>query len=254
MSDENLPVVNGVSEEEFIEASNRSSKSFDIKDQTIPFLKILQPLSPQLNDLDGAKAGMFCNVATGKLATNMLVIPLVHCWNYTEWLPDRGGFVRDWGTDEQGWKMQCDQENRTAFRPVTMEGNSIVQARHFYVYDVDEDTGDIETCIFPFTGTMLTRAKLWSSKIIYSPKIKTSQGLFRAPFYYYTYRMTTELIKRGTYRWYLPVITLNMKEGKAVSTLDLPNGRSIWEAAKDFEKSFDAGEIRISAPQVEEGF
>jgi len=244
----------GLTEEELRKASEASQQGFDRSEQVIPFLRILQPLSPQIQDMPGAKPGQFCNIATGKLNDKKLIVPIVHQWNYTEWLPEREGFVKDWGEDMQGWQNECDAENKNAFKPITKSGNNILIARHFFVFDIDEEDNDIEACIMPFTGTMLTRAKSWSSKITYAPKIKTGNGLVRAPFYYYNYRMTTEIIKRGPYTWYLPIINLNMENGKAISTLDLPNGKAIWDAARRFEESYNAGEIKVASQEEEEGF
>jgi hypothetical protein len=246
----NTALPGGLSEAEFVDAS-ASAKQFGRDDMLIPFMRILQPLSPQINSVEGSKAGLFCNVATGALYDDLLVIPIAHEHNYTEWLPDRGGFVKTHGNDEQSWQALCNKENKTAFKPVTTEGNTIQRARHFFIFNIVD--GDVEPCIFPFTGTMLVRAKTWSSKIAYAPKVRTSNGMLSPVCYYYTYKVTVEKITKGPYTWYLPIINLNMKDGKAVSTLDLPNGKAIWNAARSFEASFKAGEIKV-APSEEDGF
>lgn len=63
-----------------------------------PFMKLLQALSPELDESDpkyipGAKAGLFCNSATQQLydSLNIIVLKVEH--SLIAWRPDRGGFA-----------------------------------------------------------------------------------------------------------------------------------------------------------------
>jgi hypothetical protein len=67
-------------------------EGMDDKDTATPRLKVLQPLSEELEDLDGAKPGDIYNNATNewyKGKDGILVIPCAYARQYVEWR-DRG--------------------------------------------------------------------------------------------------------------------------------------------------------------------
>ena len=66
-------------------------------DYAIPFLRILQPLSPQVVDktVEGAEAGDIIETATDELYTEVDLIPCVYQRRFVQWKPRErgGGFV-----------------------------------------------------------------------------------------------------------------------------------------------------------------
>lgn len=76
--------------------------SQDMRDQKMPFLAILQKGSPQVNEeeskfIEGARAGMLVNTATGRLYSGKEgeaeVVVIGYRRNFVEWKPNRGGYV-----------------------------------------------------------------------------------------------------------------------------------------------------------------
>ena len=53
----------------------------------IPFLSILQGLSPQLETVDGAKPGLFINSITNEVFKEVLVIPCAFQRRFLRWAP-----------------------------------------------------------------------------------------------------------------------------------------------------------------------
>ena len=85
-----------------------SGQGFENTDKdayAIPFLRILQPGSPQVQEdeasyIEGAKPGMMFNTITMQLyGKEAKVIPITYNRSFIEWVPNRGGFVKDHGSD-----------------------------------------------------------------------------------------------------------------------------------------------------------
>ena len=245
---ENLPML---PEHDFLEQAQHN-EGFGRNESIIPFTRLLQPLSPQVGSTPGATPGVFFNQATNTVTESMIVIPILHQWNYTEWVSrnDGGGFVRDWGEDEAGWQNMCDFDQRTAYQPMTREGHSILKARHFFILQLQN--GINETSILPFAGTALKVARQWSSMMQNAPKIKTSKGMVTPAYFYYQYNVTVEETKNNKGRWFLPKITPVVKDNRYVPVTEIENGLEIWKQAVDFRNSLRAGEVRAESVKVEE--
>lgn len=88
---------------DFGEDSGSGLENVTAEERTIPFFRILQGLSPEVQEgnpkyIPGARAGMFINTATGEVyngKTGLEFIPVERDHNYPEWTPRAvgGGFV-----------------------------------------------------------------------------------------------------------------------------------------------------------------
>ncbi len=237
----------GVSEDEFLKQAQQN-KGFTRDESVIPFTRLMQPMSTQVGSAPWIVPGVYLNIATSKVNKELLTVLVSHMWNYTEWTAPAGQggqFVKDWGENYKGWQALCDKDQAEAYQPVTKEGHSILKARHFYMLTVDE-IGEFEPTIFPFAATSLSVAKSWSALVQYAPKVKTSQGLLTPAHFYYSYVMSVEEQKNNKGKWYRPKVTANIVDNKYVSTLELPNGKAIWDAAVKMRDGLTAGEYRAS--------
>lgn len=243
-----------LSEDEFIKAA-KGNKPFTKDEGVIPFMKIMQPLSPEVGSIPMATPGVFLNAATNKVASELLVVPIDIRWSYTEWVPREqgGGFVFDWGENEAGWQDKCEGDQKFAYQPVTKDGHNILRGRHVFIYSVDE-IGDYDRSIFPMAGTALKVAKQWSSMLEYAPKVATSQGMITPAYFYYTYKLTTEEVKNSKGRWFIPKVTANIIDNKYQTVFDLPNGQAIWEAAVKLRESLNSGEMKAAKQEDEQVF
>ena len=240
-----------IDEDAFIKAA-MSNKGFTKDEGTIPFMRVMQPLSPQVGTIPGVTAGGFLNLATNKFEKELLVIPVDVRWNYTEWSAPQGEggqFVMDWGSNESGWQEKCAGDQKFAYQPVTTDGHIILKARHFYLFSIDE-IGDYERSIFPMYATALKIAKVWSTMLQYAPKVQTSRGMMTPAYFYYTYKLTLDEVKNTrNQRWFQPKVTANITDNKYQTVFDLPNGKAIWEAAVKLREDLDSGEAKATAQE-----
>jgi hypothetical protein len=254
-----VTVVNAISDDEILEEAQRD-KVFGTDQLIVPFLKILQPLSPNVqeglpdyNPL--AKPGMFFNTATGRLydgKTGIVLVPISHQRSYTEWVPrsEGGGFIKDWGESATAWNHLCERDQVGAYRPKTKDGHEILHSQLHYAYIVDVTTGEFNPVVFAFAGTLLKRARAWAS-LMANAKIQTSDGPRPAAHSYYTYKATTEIQRNDKGAWYLPKIGPNMVDEKWLSVRDIPGGAEIWRSAKMFRQSLLEGTIRTEQMENE---
>jgi len=258
---ENLPTIISAEEQEIIDLAKRN-KRFERDELVIPFLKILQPLSPIVQEgeanVPGAKPGMLYNTSSEQLhdgKTGIVCCVVGHQKSVTEWIPRAagGGFVRDWGVDD-AWKASCEPNQRDAYQPVTKSGNNILKSRLFYLFQIDTETGEYDPSVISMPNTFAKVASRWAT-MLNNERTRLSNGtLAFVPHYFYTYRLTTELKKNNKGVWYVPRVTKNADEtGNGIKLKDLKNGPHLWEAAKQFQESLNEGAVRVD-DQDNEGF
>ena len=140
----------------------------------IPFLRMLQSISPQAKKkdpayIDGAEEGDFVNTVTGKLYKGdkgVFVIPVHFMQKYTLWAQNRGGFRGFWTPAEYATKPHQMITISTGGGPkdveADMDGNVITDTREHYVVIVNED-GTTEAAVLSLSSTQLKKSKKWMS-------------------------------------------------------------------------------------------
>ncbi len=142
-------------------------------DQLIPFLSVLQKMSPQVDENPKAKPGLLYNTVSQEVyGKEVLFVPAItdHC--YVEWKPrdDGGGMV---GKHSLHSEIVSDAKKEHEFGKLkTPEGNDLVET--FYIYGVVVD-GD------PKEGNVLSVAivAFTSTKISIYKKINTRLSTFQ---------------------------------------------------------------------------
>jgi hypothetical protein len=108
-------------------------------DMALPFLSILQDLSPQTKKskaefVEGAKPGMFYNSVTKQFWDGEKGIPFVpasYQKTYIEWVPNQGGFVADHG--EAAGKQLAETGKRTEKGELMLpNGNQLVETAYVF--------------------------------------------------------------------------------------------------------------------------
>tara|TARA_B110000116_G_scaffold45548_1_gene37801 strand:- start:8063 stop:8734 length:672 start_codon:yes stop_codon:yes gene_type:complete len=61
---------------------NLGNENIGAEDQSMPQLKLLQALSPEIEELEGAKTGLFCNSITGELYESVYLVNLAYKREY----------------------------------------------------------------------------------------------------------------------------------------------------------------------------
>ncbi len=179
------------------EHANKGFENVSAEDFSIPFLKILQPLSSQLDEdapefIKSAKSGMFFNTVTERLyGRTVQLIPLRYKKVWLEWLPERGGLV---GKHEPG-AIKVNKDKFTKW--ISENGNIIAEHHNFYCLVANHfDEGPI---VFSLTSTGNRHAKNWNTQIMMT---RLPSGN-RAPFFSSIWELETVKNKNDAGSWYM---------------------------------------------------
>lgn len=159
--------------------ANRGFENQTREDIVLPFISVLQALSPQVDKkpgeggIAGARAGMLFNTVTEELHDGEQGIVFIPCHTehvFVEWVPRKagGGFVGVHKVDspivEESKKNAKDfGRYSTSYAEQTGEpsGNDLVET--FYVYGLLEDSG--VPVVIAFTSTKISQYKRWNTKL-----------------------------------------------------------------------------------------
>lgn len=140
-------------------------------DYALPFLKLLQKMSPEVDEdsgsyIQGAKPGMFMDSSTRELFETVDVIPCLYRHAMVEWAGDEpgSGFVAQ---HDPGYEKQFDRHvknGRETGRWVTPSGHIIQDTRYFFCLRVTDD-GDFYPIIVSMTSTQIKKSKNWMSAL-----------------------------------------------------------------------------------------
>lgn len=191
---------------------------FATSDIAIPFISILQDLSPQVKKgnadrIEGAETGDIYNTVTKEVipgAIGILVIPSAYQKRYVEWVKREqgGGFVRQ--HINEAILNQCTKNSKG--HDELPSGNIIVPTAYYYVL-ITKDDGSIEKAILPMVSTQLKKSRRWNS-LMASLKVKGPNGAFTPPMYGNAYRLTTVHEAKDKFSWYgweisSPILVIN---------------------------------------------
>lgn len=177
--------------------SGQGYEDFSANSYQVPFLKIAQKLSPELNThnescIKGLEVGQFFNSLTKKnYGSSIKLIPLRQREVWLEYEPNRGPFR---GMHEVGSIQTTGDVFDGGLK--TLAGNDIIDALVFYCLLADEPaSGPI---IFTMYGTGFRHGKTWNSLIMTS---KTSSGK-QAPYFGSVWTLETIYNTDGKNDWY----------------------------------------------------
>lgn len=205
-------------------------------------------LSPELEEIEGAKAGMIYNTVTQdlfKADEGIKVIPCYFQLQYVEWT-DRGQGsgapvnVYDASSDIL-LKTKRDDQNKDR-----LDSGNYVDTCHNHFVLVMDSTGIPSPAVITFKSTQLKHSKRWNT-MMKRQFLKGANGnLFAAPSFANVYKWGTmkESNDKGTwYGWNGPT--------KDAVITELPNSAEILQMAKDFEESCRKGERNVSYEENE---
>lgn len=213
------------------------------EDMSIPFLRILAQLSPQVNKRDGAyvegaEAGMIYNTVANEAYDGdkgILVIPCYYNRRYVEWKPREkgGGYVASYDVD--------DKIVHTTFRDdrgndVLPNGNLLTNTAQFFVLLMD-DEGMPQRCLVTMTSTQLKKARKWVTQM-QSRTAMGRNGMFVLPMMSQVYRLRTVEERNDKGSWF----------GWEISherPLDLTTEKAIFDLGVSFSTSVRSGEVKV---------
>jgi len=174
-----------------------------IEDLAVPYISILQALSPQVKKADGAyiegaAEGMIYNNVTKDVMDGdegITVIPCFYTKSKVEWnLREEGGglvAVHPWNAD-----IPTTKDDRG--RNITENNTQIVDTRTFFVVQITKD--GVAPAVINFTSTQAKKARQWNS-LINSIQLEGTNGKYTPPMFSSIYKLTTvpESNKKGSW-------------------------------------------------------
>lgn len=167
------------------------------EDFQIPMLYLLQKLSPQLDENDGAyveeaTTGDFYNTALRALLPGkdgFLAIPILRKMVYIEWVPrdSGGGFVNVYDTKQEALQY-------------AEEGNDIVDTAQWYLYAQMPD-GTWAPVMMPMTSSKLTTSRNWMTQIKFTKIEKPDGSRVTPPSFATVYRVSSSSRKNEKGTW-----------------------------------------------------
>jgi hypothetical protein len=224
-------------------------------DLAIPFLRILQQMSPQIMKRDGAyiegaQEGDIFNTVTGQIwseGDELIVVPCSFNFKVIEWWPrDSGegdGIVDTYSREDN----LPDSELNDRRKAMTNKGTILEDTAEHYVLIIDMANMTCEQALMSMSSTQLKHSRKWNS-LISQQVLKTSTGIVKAPSYSRMYNLKTRGESKDENNWSGWDITLH----GPVEDLEL------YRAAKVFSSSVNAGNVIVKhtqdeAPSAKEG-
>ena len=214
-----------------------------VEDFVIPFIRVLQPMSPQLNKasgsyVEGASAGDLYNTVTNSVYSGdkgIVLVPSAYVKKYIEWVPrEKGGGLVN-ANHDISILSECrkDPESRKYY---TKDGNEIVETAQFYVLVLDPEP---QQAVIAFTSTQLSVARKWLT-MMRMARVQNSQGQHvEAPMFAYTYRLTTTSQSNDKGTWN----SFSISQEGQTSLADA-------QVAKTFMTAARSGEVEVKEEQL----
>ena len=208
------------------------------EDLAIPFLKVLQKMSDELDDLDNAKAGDIYNTVTKEVVKGGDGVRVINCaynLQYIEWEPRGSGTGAPFAIYGAGDTIPKTARG-DANKDYVVDGNGryLERTAQHYVLIVDED-GMTQQALLPMKSTQFKKRKQWNSAMR-SLKMKDASGnLFTPPRFSHVWRLETlpEENKNGSWHgWQI----------RKDSQIEDPN---LYMEAKLFADSIQAGKVNV---------
>lgn len=227
----------------------------DSESFAIPFLRVLQKNSPQVEEGDasyvpGAKPGMFFNSVTGELfdgGTGVRFVPAAYQRRFIKWAP-RGakqGFLGEYTPEDVAAMRERGEiaEERGKLLVPTNDGEvdaeqceRFVDTRSHFGLALSED-GTPSQVLLPLTSTQIKKSKKMLAAL-QQMKVKAANGkLVTPPTWYNVVRLKTARESNDQGSWYGVTITM---EG---TLNDLEHGADLYAAGKAFHDAILGGAV-----------
>jgi len=228
--------------------AGQGMENITAEDMQIPFMRILQPLSPQLIKTDskfikGASAGDIFNTVTGQYwegDEGVTIIPCAYEMKFLEFQLREagGGFLGEIDPNNPDIR----QANRVGANEMLPSGNELVRAAQFLVVAIGED-GATQQMILDMKKTQMKVAKQWNTRRAGMKLMHPEKGLFTPPMWATVWKLKTVQESNDKGSWF----------NYSVSQLDIKDVPSAAvQECKGLYEMFRKGEIKTSAGTTEE--
>lgn len=239
-------------EDEFAQDAADHKEAMDRKDMSIPFLQILQSLSPQCTRgeaeyIKGAEPSMLFDTVTKKtyptrddddnaVPAPVRILPVFYKTSFIEWVPRSkgGGYVDEYdyavGSTAKTAKNDSGQDIIQNGSPVGTPGNQLVETHTHFVFVIQPD-GSYEPAVMSMSSTAMKASRDLNTMV---SKHRTANGQPAARFFG-IYSITTQFKSNEKGSWYIPVF-------EKVSDVQAEGLMDMYRAAREFNEGIKAGE------------
>lgn len=217
-------------------------------DVSIPFIQILQSLSPQCVEgdpeyMEGARPGMFLNTVTKELTPKdgFEFIPIAYKDSFVEWVPRNqgGGFVREYSVPDGMTIPTARNENGHDIiqdgSPLGKPGNQLNRTHTHFVFKLKKG-GGFEPAVLSMAMTQLKPSKNLNSLVQNNPL--PGIGVLR---FAHVIKAGVELRKNDQGSWYV----------WSWNRVGFVEDQEIFDAAKTFADGVREGEHKADFAKTE---
>ena len=173
----------------------------------MPFLRILQKLSPEVDRDDnafvkGARPGMIYHTISKKAFKIINIIPLQYRDTYIEWIPRSkgGGFVQEYDALDQMTKEVLSSCSKEENKNILPNGNEFkLHSNYFCAFEEDDEW---EPVMISMSSSQLKTSRIWLStmrRMVLEVNGKSYRNINIRSF---QWAMSTELLENDKGKWY----------------------------------------------------
>ena len=190
--------------------SSGKAGGFEEADSTayaIPFLRILQKLSPELDKDEsvyckGAKAGQIYHTIRRKAYNSVEIIPCFYRKTYLQWvLRENGGGFRGEHEVAIGREMlaTCERNDKGQF--ILPDGTQLSEtANHYVLFKVSDDTW--EPVLMSMSSSQLKSSRTWMSQLRGQSIVHAGKTYNNLNMEAYQWTASTEQLSNDKGKWY----------------------------------------------------
>ena len=211
------------------------------EDLSIPFLRILAQLSPQVNKRDGAyvqgaEPGYIYNTVSNEAYNGeegVMVIPCYYNRRLVEWKPREkgGGYVHSYSATDPIQNTTYRDERGNDVLP---NGNLLVNTAQFFVILLHPENGP-QRCLVTMTSTQLKKARKWTTQMQALTATGKNGNLYTLPMMSQIYRLRTVEERNDKGSWF----------GWEISRVGPVQDKGLFNLAVEFSKSVAKGEVEV---------
>lgn len=230
--------------------------STDPNEVGIPFLYILQDLSPQVKKRDeayieGAEVGDIYNNVTREVIPARVGFDWVEVGfeaAQVEWRPNRGGFVAKHAHDTPlKGQIEMKQEGDKMV-PTLPSGNTLTETKYHYgLYrrsaTEDSPAGPWEPAVIGMASTMIKNSRELEGM---KKRLRLPNGTI-APAYAVMYHFGTTLVSKNNNEWFVWKIAQLQQDGHPAWL-----SRDLYSVARELAQQVVSGAIKTSTPGDQE--
>jgi hypothetical protein len=209
----------------------------------IPRFTILQGLSPQVMKkkaeyIEGAEVGDFCNVATGDIYRDeVLVVPCHFATAYMEWVKGRGGLAANHGDDPSILEKCQVNEKQQYFLP---NGNPVEETAQWYC--LLQDGASWVRIFFPLKATNLKHSRKWLT-LVQTEQVQLPDGtIWKPPLFWRSWKLKIIDDSNDKGDWF------TFRPERWQSTLELDASKQLIRLCKGFYEDIRK---KVVAPDIE---